>query len=47
MRILHITAMAPLSPNSGIPAVLKALSDEQNMIEDTEAIVLSLIDKAD
>lgn len=34
--------MSPLSPNSGIPAVLKQLSDAQNKINDTESIVLSL-----
>ena len=42
MKILHITAMAPLSPNSGIPAVLKELTDAQNKISDVESIVLSL-----
>jgi len=42
MKILHITAMSPLSPNSGIPAVLKNLTDAQNRIEGVESIVLSL-----
>lgn len=42
MRILHITAMEILSPNSGIPAVLKNLSEAQNNIAGIEAIVLSL-----
>ena len=41
MKILHITA-AHLNGNNGIPAVLKALSDEQNKIEDVESRVLSL-----
>lgn len=42
MKILHITAMSPLSPNSGIPAVLKQLTDAQNKLENVESIVLSL-----
>lgn len=42
MKILHITAIARLNGNSGIPAVLKALSDEQNKIEGVEARVMSL-----
>lgn len=42
MKILHITAMAPLSPNSGIPVVLKQLSDYQNRIDGISSIVLSL-----
>ncbi len=42
MRVLHITAMNPLSPNSGIPAVLKQLADSQNKIEGVESYVLSL-----
>ena len=46
MKILHITA-AHLNGNNGIPAVLKALSTEQNKIEDVEARVLSLCEPAD
>ena len=42
MRILHIMAMSPLSPNSGIPAVLKQLSDAQNKVNGLESEVLSL-----
>lgn len=47
MRILHITAMKPLSANSGIPAVLKYLTYEQNKIPGVEARVLSLCSKVD
>ena len=42
MKILHITAIARLNGNSGIPAVLKALTDEQNKIDGIESRVLSL-----
>ena len=42
MRILHITAMSPLSPNSGIPVVLRELTEEQNKIKNVESRVLSL-----
>lgn len=42
MKILHITAMEPLSPNSGIPAVLKQLTDAQNAIPSVDSFVLSL-----
>lgn len=42
MKILHITAMCPLSPNSGVPAVLKQLTDAQNKISGITSIVLSL-----
>lgn len=42
MKIVHITAMCPLSPNSGIPVVLKQLTDAQNKLEGIESIVLSL-----
>lgn len=45
MIILHITAMAPLSPNSGIPSVLRDLAEYQNRIHSVESYVLSL--KAD
>lgn len=44
MKILHVTAMCPLSPNSGIPAVLTQLVDAQNKIDGVEAMVLSLKD---
>lgn len=44
MKILHITAMCPLSPNSGIPVVLKQLTDAQNRVEGITANVLSLKD---
>ncbi len=47
MKILHITAMSPLSPNSGIPAVLKNLTDAQNKIDGTKSIVLSLKGEVD
>ncbi len=47
MKILHITAMSQLSPNSGIPAVLKQLTDAQNKIEGVESIVLSLCGEVD
>lgn len=39
--------MAPLSPNSGIPAVLKQLSDSQNSIGGVESKVLSLKGEVD
>lgn len=42
MRILHVTAMKTLSPNSGIPTVLKGLVSEQNKFRGIEAMVLSL-----
>lgn len=42
MRILHITALSPFTKNSGIPAVLKGLTDEQNKIDGVAATVLSL-----
>lgn len=42
MKILHITAMCPLSPNSGIPVVLRQLTDAQNKLEGVNSIVLSL-----
>ena len=42
MKIIHITGMSPLSPNSGIPAVLKQLTEAQNKICGVESIVLSL-----
>lgn len=44
MNILHITAMCPLSQNSGIPAVLTQLVDAQNKIEGVGSKVLSLKD---
>ena len=47
MKILHITAMSPLSANSGIPVVLKNLTIEQNNIPNIEARVLSLSSKVD
>lgn len=47
MKILHITAMSPLSPNSGIPAVLKQLTDAQNNIDGVESRVLSLVGDVD
>lgn len=47
MKILHIIAMSPLSQNSGIPAVLKYLTDAQNKIDRVESIVLSIKGKVD
>lgn len=47
MKILHITAMSPLSPNSGIPKVLKELSFAQNKLKGVESIVLSLKGRID
>lgn len=47
MKILHITAMSPLSPNSGIPAVLKQLTDAQNKLDRVKSIVLSLRGQVD
>lgn len=47
MKILHLTAMSTLSPNSGVPAVLKCLTDEQNKIEGVEARVLALCSTVD
>lgn len=42
MRILHITAIGFLIPKSGVPAVLKALVEEQNKLEGIEARCASL-----
>lgn len=39
--------MAPLSPNSGIPAVLRYLTNAQNKIDGIEARVLSMTGKVD
>lgn len=47
MKILHLTAMSPLSPNSGVPAVLKCLTDEQNKIIGVETHVLALCSPVD
>lgn len=47
MKVLHFTAMSPLSPNSGVPAVLKCLTDEQNQIERVESRVLALCSPVD
>lgn len=46
MKILHVTAMNPLSLNSGIPAVLINLTNAQNKINNISARVLSLNDKS-
>ena len=42
MKILHITAIGFLMPKSGVPAVLKALVEEQNKIPGIEARCASL-----
>lgn len=42
MKILHITAIGFLIPKSGVPAVLKALVEEQNKIEGVSARCASL-----
>ena len=42
MKILHITAIGFLKPKSGVPAVLKALVEEQNKIQGVEARCVSL-----
>ena len=50
MRILHITAVHTMEGESGIPAVVKGLCDNQNKLEGVEARVLSLyanVDKVD
>lgn len=47
MKILHVTAIGFLVPNSGVPAVLKSLIEEQNKIEGVEARVVSLRSKVD
>lgn len=47
MIILHIIAMSPLSPNSGIPAVLRYLTNAQNKIYGIEARVLSMTGEID
>ena len=47
MNILHITALSPMSPNSGIPVVLKNLTEEQNKISGVSSKVLSIVEPVD
>ena len=44
MKVLHITSIAPMTPESGIPSVLIGLTNSQNKIDGFDVRALSLVD---